>query len=89
MVQSPWREDDKWENTRLRAGEAETDTRQRKSGRLDERKPTASQALWSHVLPKEILHVTLKLLLTPSFTLMIQEWEILFETIFDQIQNPS
>ena len=34
---------------------------------------TASQALRSHVLPKGILHVTLKLLLTPRFTLMT--WE--------------
>ena len=39
MVQSPRREDAKWENTGLRAGEAKTDTWQRKSGRLDERKP--------------------------------------------------
>ena len=39
MVQSPRREDAKWENTGLRAGEAETDTRQRKSGRLEPRKP--------------------------------------------------
>ena len=53
MVQSPRREDAKWENTGLRAGEAETDTRQRKSGRLDARKPTASWALGSHVLPKD------------------------------------
>ena len=59
IVQSPWREDAKWENTRLRAGKAETDTRQRKSGRLDARKPTASRPLWSHVLLKGILHVTL------------------------------
>ena len=29
MVQSPWREDAKWENTGLRAGEAETNTWQR------------------------------------------------------------
>ena len=59
MVQSPRREDAKWENTGLRAGEAETDTQQRKSGKLDVRKPTASHALWSHVLLKGILHVTL------------------------------
>ena len=52
MVQTPWREDAKWENTGLRAGEAETDTQQRKSGRLDARKPTASHALWSHVPTK-------------------------------------
>ena len=52
MVQSPRREDAKWENIGLRAGEAETDTWQRKSGRLDARKPTASWALWSHVPPK-------------------------------------
>lgn len=49
MVQSPWREDDKWENTGLRAGEAETD---RKSVRLDVGKPTASRALWLHGPPK-------------------------------------
>ena len=48
MLQSPWREDAKWENTGLRAGEH---TKQRKSGRLYARKPTASQALWSHILP--------------------------------------
>ena len=40
MVQSPRREDAKWDNTGLRARKTETDTRQRKSGRLDERKPT-------------------------------------------------
>ena len=34
---------------------------------------TASWGLWSHVLPKGILHVTLKLLLTPGFSLMT--WE--------------
>ena len=73
MVQSPWREDAKWENTGLRAGETETDTQQRKSRRLDARKPTASRALWSHIPSKGILHVTLKFLLTPSFTLMT--WE--------------
>ena len=39
MVQSPRREDAKWENTGLRAGETETDTQQRKSRRLDARKP--------------------------------------------------
>ena len=59
IVQSPRREDAKWENTGLRAGKAETDTGQRKSGRLDARKPTASRPLWSHVLLKGILHVTL------------------------------
>ena len=47
MVQSPRREDAKWENTRLRAGEAETDTHQRKSGRLDARKPLPP-GLWGH-----------------------------------------
>ena len=52
MVQSPRREDAKWENTGLRAGEAETDTQQRKSGKLDVRKPTASHALWSHIPTK-------------------------------------
>ena len=52
MVQTPWREDSKWENTGLRAGKTETDTQQRKSGRLDEKKPTASHALWSHGPPK-------------------------------------
>ena len=52
MVPSPRREDAKWENTGLCAGEAETDTQQRKSGRLDARKPTASRGLWSHVLTK-------------------------------------
>ena len=52
MVQSPRREDAKWENTGLRAGKTETDTQQRKSGRLDARKPTASRGLWSHVLTK-------------------------------------
>lgn len=31
MVQSPWREDDKWENTGLRAGEAETDKKEKVS----------------------------------------------------------
>ena len=55
MVQTPWREDAKWENTGLRAGEAETDTQQRKSGRLDARKPTASHALWSYIPPKGTL----------------------------------
>ena len=49
MVQSPRREDVKWENTGLRAGEAETDTPQRKSGRLNARKPMVSCALWSQV----------------------------------------
>ena len=49
MVQSPWREDAKWENTGLCAGEAETDTGQRKSGMMGVRKPTTSQALWSHI----------------------------------------
>ena len=39
MVQSPRRENAKWENTGLCAGEAEIDTWQRKSGRLDARKP--------------------------------------------------
>ena len=48
MVQSPWREDDKWENTGLRAGGAETD---RKSVRLDVGKPTASRALRLHDTP--------------------------------------
>ena len=52
MVHSPRREDAKWENTGLCAGEAETNTWQRKSGRLDARKPTASHALWSHVPTK-------------------------------------
>ena len=55
MVQSPWREDAKWENTGLCAGEAETDTRQRKSGRLDAKKPIASRVLWLHVLPNSAL----------------------------------
>ena len=49
MVQSPRREDAKWENTGLRAGEAETDTQQRKSGRLNARKPMVSCTLWSQV----------------------------------------
>ena len=47
--------------------------RQRRSRRLDARKPTASRALWSHIPTKRILHMTLKVLLTPSFTLMT--WE--------------
>ena len=55
MVQSPWREDAKWENTGLCAGEAETDTRQRKSGRLDAKKPIASRVLCLHVLPNSAL----------------------------------
>ena len=55
MVQSPRREDAKWENTGLRAGEAETDTQQRKSGKLDVRKPTASHDLWSHIPTKGFL----------------------------------
>ena len=105
MVPSPRREDAKWENTGLCAGEAETDTWQRKSGRLDMRKPTASRALWSHVptkgtpraswraawgrklpLLERILHVTLKLLFTPTFTLTTWKLNILFELTFDQIQ---
>ena len=35
--------------------------------------PPTSWVPWFHVLPKGILHVTLKFLLTPSFTLMT--WE--------------
>lgn len=51
MVQRPWREDDRWENTGLRAGEAEKDKWQIKPVRLDARKPTASRALWWQVPP--------------------------------------
>ena len=55
MVQSPWIEDAKWEKTGLCAGEAETDTRQRKLGRLDAKKPIASRVLCLHVLPNSAL----------------------------------
>ena len=41
MVQSPWREDDKWENTGLRAGEAEKGQGQSKSARPTAGKPAA------------------------------------------------
>ena len=61
MVQSPWREDAKWENTGLCAGEAETDTRQRKSGRLDTKKPIASRVLCLHVLPNSALEILVEL----------------------------
>ena len=61
MVQSPWREDVKWENTGLRAGEAETDTRQRKSGRLDAKKPISSHVLCLHVLPNSTLEFLVRL----------------------------
>ena len=39
MVQSPRREDTKWDSTGLHAGEKEIDTQQRKSQRMDTRKP--------------------------------------------------
>ena len=64
-------------------------THDRESQRGWMRGTTASWGLWSHVLPKGILHVTLKLLLTPGFTLMTLEWEILFEILFDKFKIPA
>ena len=51
--------------------------------------PRASwRAAWGRklLLLERILHVTLKLLFTPNFTLTSWKLKILFESLFDQIQ---
>ena len=50
MVQSPRREDAKWENTGLRAGEAETDTEEKHS-RAGHEKMEAEVELCMHAMP--------------------------------------
>ena len=45
MVQSPWRDDDKWENTGLRAGEAD----RQKVGEAGLRRAPDSHAVWPHI----------------------------------------
>jgi hypothetical protein len=57
MVQSPWREEDKWENTGLRAAERQIDTKQRK---LSEARCKESNCLLcsSSVLPHSKLRAS-------------------------------
>ena len=100
MVQSPRREDAKWENTGLRAGEAETDTQQRQSGRLDAGKPLLPR-LCDHTscqrarlgLPDGLPGGGRKMsLLERSLHVTLKvlpttwKWKILFESVFGQTQ---